>query len=216
MSNTKEKLNALILNLAKVQEHAQHLHWVYERARQEVAELMCEVPAANTVASNALLAHLEDGSRAGLELMVIRHHRERSRVLHTPSDAVAHTRTTSAPPNPWENNRVVWFLAHFTGLPNGTRFGMRFDPDTRRPTAGTITAPDGSYASVMLEPTPDGTWSVTESGPTPLWTAVEKAHQLWQAAGEPGWSRLGVTVEADDQWVWIDEPHGEHQWKLTL
>ncbi|WP_188986799.1 hypothetical protein [Saccharopolyspora thermophila] len=57
---------------------------------------------------------------------------------------------------------------------------------------------------------------MTESGPTPLWAAVEQAHQVWQAAGEPGWSRLGVTTEADDQWLWIDQPHGEHHWSLTV
>ncbi|MEV5537472.1 methyltransferase domain-containing protein [Saccharopolyspora shandongensis] len=148
--------------------------------------------------------------------MLMRHHHERPRVLYTPTDADAHTRTTSAPPNPWEHNRVVWFLAHFTGLPSGARFGMRFDPDTRQPTAGTITAPDGSHAFVMLEPTPGGKWSVTESGPTPLWAAVEEAHQAWRAAGEPGWGRFGMTTTAGDQWVWIDEPHGKYQWSLTV
>ncbi|SDZ44941.1 protein-L-isoaspartate(D-aspartate) O-methyltransferase [Saccharopolyspora shandongensis] len=147
--------------------------------------------------------------------MLIRHHNERPRMLHAPADAGARTRTTSTPPNPWQDNRVVWFLAHLMGLPPGVRYGMRFDPDTRQPTAGTITAPDGSHAFVMLEPTPNGTWSVTETGPTPLWAAVERAQRQWREAGEPGWTRIGLTVTPDDQVVWIDQPTSEHQWSLT-
>ncbi|MGW3466999.1 methyltransferase domain-containing protein [Saccharopolyspora sp. NPDC000995] len=147
--------------------------------------------------------------------MVMRHQHEQPRPLSAPRTADAHTRMTNVPPDPWQSNRVVWFLAHFAGIPDGARFGVQFDPDTRQPTAGTITTPDGSHAVVMHEPTPDGTWSVTESGPTPLWSAVEEAHHLWRAAGEPEWSRLGLTVEAGEQWVWIDEPHGKHQWSLT-
>lgn len=146
--------------------------------------------------------------------MTMRHPHERLRAQCAPAGQDGRTRTTTAPPNPWERNRVVWFLAHLTGLPSGVRPGVRFDPDTRRPTAGTVTAPDGSHALVALEPTREGTWSVTESGPTPLWRAVERAHHLWREAGEPDWPRLGMTVTPDDQQVWIDDPHGEHRWRL--
>lgn len=177
---------------------------------------------AGTSAGNLALLRRRDGDRLEgrftdrwAAFMAMRHHQEQPRQQEPPSDAGARTRTTAAPPNPWEHNRVVWFLAQFMGLPAGARYGMRFDPDTRQATAGTITAPDGSHAFVMHEPTPDGTWSVTESGPTPLWSAVEEAHQVWRLAGEPGWSRLGLTVEAGEQRVWIDDPHSEHQWTLA-
>ncbi|PKW19853.1 methyltransferase domain-containing protein [Saccharopolyspora spinosa] len=183
--------------------------------------LLVDIKAGPTAGNLVLLRR--DGDRLEgrftdrwATFMQMRHHHEQPRSLHPPTDAGARTRTTKTPPDPWQHNREVWFLAHFTGLPNGVRHGMRFDPDTRQPTAGTITAPEGSHAFVMLEPTPDGAWSVTESGPTRLWQAVEGAHQMWRAAGEPGWPRLGVTVEASDQWAWIDDPHGEYQWSLTI
>ena len=175
----------------------------------------------NTNAGNLALLRRDGDQLSGwftdrwAAFMAMRHHRERPRALPAPIERGGRTRFTLAPPNPWEHNRVVWFLAHLMGLPEGVRFGVRFDPDTRQPTAGTITAPDGSHAFVMLEPTPEGAWSVTESGPTPLWRAVEEAHRVWRAAGEPGWSRLGVTVTPSGQWVWIDDPHGEHRWRLS-
>ncbi|MER7014577.1 methyltransferase domain-containing protein [Saccharopolyspora sp. NPDC000359] len=147
--------------------------------------------------------------------MLMRHRHQQPRTLPTSTAIDSHTRTTSVPPNPWQSNRVVWFLAHLLGLPPGSSYGMRLDPETRRPTAGTITAPDGSHAVVMHEPAADGEWLVIEAGPTSLWSAVEEAHQLWRSAGEPGWSRLGLTVEAGEQRVWIDEPAGEHRWSLA-
>ena len=174
----------------------------------------------NTNAGNLALLRRDGDQLSGwftdrwAAFMAMRHHRERPRALPAPIERGGRTRFTLAPPNPWEHNRVVWFLAHLMGLPEGVRFGVRFDPDTRQPTAGTITAPDGSHAFVMLEPTPEGAWSVTESGPTPLWRAVEEAHRVWRAAGEPGWSRLGVTVTPGGQWVWLDDPHSEHRWRL--
>src|SRR5690606_27673325 len=109
--------------------------------------------------------------------MAMRHHRERPRALPAPIERGGRTRYTLAPPNPWEHNRVGGVLAHLMGLPEGVRFGMRFDADPREATAGTITAADVSQTCVLLVPTPEGAWSVTESGPTPLWRAVEEAHR---------------------------------------
>ncbi len=147
--------------------------------------------------------------------MLMRHTTESTRTAYAPTVDGAYTRTTRTPPNPWHNNLVVWFLAHLTGLPAGTRYGMRFDPDTGEPTAGTLTAPDGSHAFVMNEPAPDGSWSVTESGPTSLWTAVERAHDLWEQQDQPDWSRLGLTATAEENRVWIDSPDGP-SWTLAM
>lgn len=145
--------------------------------------------------------------------MAMRHQIARPHVPHTPPvEAPAHTRLTHTPPSPWQHNRVVWFLAHLTGVPTGTRYGMRLDPDTREPTATTITAPDGSHAFVMNEPAPDGTWSVTEQGPTPLWTAVDRAHELWHRHDCPDWSRLGMTATDRETRVWIDDPANGWIW----
>ncbi len=89
------------------------------------------------------------------------------------------------------------------------------DPANRQPTAATLTAADGSTVEISLTDTSIGSWPLVEHGPTPLWPIVERAHELWRDLGSPGWSRLGLTVTADTQWVWIDEPHGKHQWSLT-
>jgi protein-L-isoaspartate O-methyltransferase len=138
--------------------------------------------------------------------MTMRHHDEHPRTTYAPQDTEGTTRTTTTPLNPWWDNRVVWFLAQFTGLPDDVTVGTRLDPETRRPAAGTITAPDGSHAAVTMHAADQRQWPVTESGPTPLWAAVEQAHTLWKRHDQPGWSRLGVTVGPDGQRVWIDSP----------
>lgn len=140
--------------------------------------------------------------------MLMRHTSDPGQITALPTFEGAHTRGTRVPPNPWHDNLVVWFLAHLAGLPAGTRYGMRFDPDTREATAGTLTAPDGSHAFVMHEPAPSGSWSVTESGPTSLWEAVERAHGLWEQHDRPSWSRIGLTATAEENRVWIDNPDG--------
>jgi protein-L-isoaspartate(D-aspartate) O-methyltransferase len=122
-------------------------------------------------------------------------------------------RATKAPPQPWWSHRVVWFLAQFS-LPQGVGIGMRLHPDTREPTAATLSAPDGSWVTVDLAEH-NGTRRVTEGGPTALWTAVERAYHLWTALGEPGWPRFGVTATPDRQWAWLDNPAGRHTWAMT-
>jgi len=129
-----------------------------------------------------------------------------------PRAADAATRPTTAPPQPWWTHRVVWFLAQFA-LPAGVVVGMRLDPDTREPTAGMLSAADGSWATIELAEH-DGTRQLTEAGPTPLWTAVEHAYQQWTELGEPDWPRLGVTVTPDRQWAWLDDPVGPHRWPI--
>jgi hypothetical protein len=49
---------------------------------------------------------------------------------------------------------------------------------------------------------------VTETGPLRLWTRVENAHQQWTQWGQPGWDRLGFTVDTTThiQSIWLDEP----------
>jgi hypothetical protein len=69
---------------------------------------------------------------------------------------------------------------------------MRLDPETRQPTAGMLTAADGSWTTIELADQ-DGIRQVIEAGATALWPAVEAAHQRWIELGEPDWPRLGVT-----------------------
>ena len=77
-------------------------------------------------------------------------------------------------------------------------------------TAATLSSPDGSWAEISL----DAAGRVAEAGPTALWAAVEQAYGVWRDLGEPDWPRLGLTVRQATQYVWLDEPDGEHTWTL--
>lgn len=65
-------------------------------------------------------------------------------------------------------------------------------------------AADGSRSEVS----PDG--EVSWSGPHDLWRIMETRYDTWHALGSPGWDRFGLTVTADRQWVWLDDPAGAH------
>ncbi|MDR7303018.1 hypothetical protein JOF55_003199 [Haloactinomyces albus] len=144
--------------------------------------------------------------------MTMRHHGDTPPAAITaPQDDRPRTRTTAAPPSPWWDHRVVWLLARFHGLPTDVAVGMQLDPQTRQPTAATMSTPDGSTATIDLAPI-DGRHRVTETGPTSLWDPVEHAHQAWLDHDRPDWPRLGLTITPHHQWLWIDEPHGPHQW----
>jgi hypothetical protein len=47
---------------------------------------------------------------------------------------------------------------------------------------------------------------VAQYGPRRLWDEVEEAYYWWIEAGRPDRERFGMTVTADDQWVWLDHP----------
>lgn len=71
---------------------------------------------------------------------------------------------------------------------------------------------DGSY-TLWLRDTEVTSWAtvdyakdrtefeVVQSGPRKLWEEVEIAHRWWQAQGEPGFDRFGLTVTAESQVV---------------
>lgn len=52
--------------------------------------------------------------------------------------------------------------------------------------------------------------TVTYAGP--LWSAVERGYTLWETTGRPGWDRLGVTLTATRQTVWLDAPISPRAW----
>ncbi|MFC9817869.1 protein-L-isoaspartate(D-aspartate) O-methyltransferase [Streptomyces virginiae] len=60
--------------------------------------------------------------------------------------------------------------------------------------------------------TADGSWArVTEgtahqAGPRNLWDRAEAAHQAWEEHDGPGRDRFGLTVTADGQALWVDDP----------
>lgn len=196
----------------------------------------CSVPAV----PQAWLAQLADGGRALVDIklavgagnladlhrdgdrlegrftdwwggfMAIRHEHDQPQPAAPPA-ANSQKRTTTAPAEPWFDEPVVWFLAQFQ-LPRGATHGMRFDGEGR-PTASTLTLPDGAWAAVSL----DGDSSarpVEWAGTIDPWKAIEDAHLLWERLGRPSWERFGLTVTPDRQWVWLDAPDGEHRWQL--
>jgi protein-L-isoaspartate(D-aspartate) O-methyltransferase len=76
---------------------------------------------------------------------------------------------------------------------------------------------DGSY-TLWLRDTAVTSWAtadyekgrdefeVYQSGPRRLWNEVETAYRWWEKNGRPGFERFGLTVTADSETVWLDEP----------
>ncbi|MEW2412620.1 methyltransferase domain-containing protein [Streptomyces sp. NPDC046866] len=75
-------------------------------------------------------------------------------------------------------------------------------------TGATLWAADGSLAALR----PDGT--VAETGPRPIWAALEDAHRTYTGADSPGPARYGVTIDKTGQRVWLDSPEGP-TWTLA-
>ncbi|MEV5879971.1 hypothetical protein AB0L75_38330, partial [Streptomyces sp. NPDC052101] len=62
-----------------------------------------------------------------------------------------------------------------------------------------------SWATVDFEE--DRTeFEVVQSGPRKLWDEVEKAYRWWEAQGQPGFQRFGLTVSTKGETVWLDDP----------
>ncbi|MCI3277553.1 methyltransferase domain-containing protein [Streptomyces cylindrosporus] len=64
---------------------------------------------------------------------------------------------------------------------------------------------DRSWACVMFREGHDEA-QVWQSGPRTLWDQVVAALDWWRDSGEPGYERLGLTVTADGQRAWLDDP----------
>lgn len=70
---------------------------------------------------------------------------------------------------------------------------------------------DGRPVTMLFDHT--GRWArawnedgfvVTTSGPSDLWSMVERSYRRWVAAGRPGWERFGLTVSRQGQTLWLD------------
>jgi protein-L-isoaspartate O-methyltransferase len=64
---------------------------------------------------------------------------------------------------------------------------------------------DMSWAVVIFRDGHD-TATVYQSGHRRLWDEVEAAFRWWQDQGRPGFHRFGLTVTADRQIPWLDDP----------
>ncbi|MGB8202335.1 MAG: methyltransferase domain-containing protein [Pseudonocardiaceae bacterium] len=117
--------------------------------------------------------------------------------------ATEHT-TTLDPRTPW-TNPVVWFL---TALRIGPHYRLGYTGSNPRngPEAVCLSTPDGSRSEIALAPNTDGSHTVRNTGHTRLWSHLEDAHHLWDAAGRPDWPRLGLAVTPHTQTLYADEP----------
>ncbi|MPZ66961.1 MAG: methyltransferase domain-containing protein [Pseudonocardiaceae bacterium] len=114
-------------------------------------------------------------------------------------------RRTSAPAPPWTHS-VPWFLAQF-GMPDNLTFGQSIDDVTGDPGDIFLSATDGSWCEVSTQED-NGSRPVLEGGPVALWGHFERAYDRWQAVGEPGWERFGLTVTPNTHTVWLDDSNG--------
>ncbi|MFC0624266.1 methyltransferase domain-containing protein [Kribbella deserti] len=92
------------------------------------------------------------------------------------------------------------------------RFVYQYDVDTLdahgKPTAARIWSVDGSIAEVRGD-------EVLEAGPTRLWSRLEEIRQIQLEHGKPERDRFGLTVDADGQRLWLDDPDGP-SWPLAV
>jgi methyltransferase of ATP-grasp peptide maturase system len=149
--------------------------------------------------------HFDAGQAA---FMSLRHRSGASEQIpytRSPRDNPITERTTTLDPRtPW-TNPVVWFL---TALRIGPHYRMGYSGGDPRhgPNAVCLSTPDGSRSEITLTANADGTRTVRETGHRRLWSHLEDAHRLWEAAGHPNWPRLGLTVTPNTQTLYADEP----------
>lgn len=96
--------------------------------------------------------------------------------------------------------------AAVSGLVPGVRADLYFDSGGEA-TFWLLDAdgPGGSWASVDFVPEKDE-FVVEQAGARRLWDEVEAAYFQWVRWGRPGLERFGLTVTADGQEVWLDDP----------
>ncbi|AGM03031.1 methyltransferase domain-containing protein [Amycolatopsis keratiniphila] len=85
-----------------------------------------------------------------------------------------------------------------------------------------VTASRDGRSTAMVHP--DGSWlrhrqagdgfEVAEGGPRRLWEIVEAAYEEWLDLGEPGRDRFGLSLNGDEQVIWLDSPEGR-TWPLS-
>jgi methyltransferase of ATP-grasp peptide maturase system len=191
--------------------------WSWAEQLRVGGKILVDVKVARE-AGNLVLLHCYPDRLEGRftarwgSFMAMRHPNDDAPAPPHPRSEHTRQRRTTIPPYPWWDHRLVWLLAQLEGLPADVHIGMHLDPDTREPTASFLSAPDGSWVAVSLTGS-QGQYDVLEGGPTALWDSLERAHQVWLAHEQPGWTRLGLTITPQHQRLWIDNPEGT-SWPL--
>lgn len=157
------------------------------------------------VSGNRAEGMFDAGQASFMELRHLPGPTGRVTYTYTADDSpVTESTTVLDPRTPW-TNPVVWFLAALR-IGGRYRLGYTGGAPPRDPHAVSLTIPNGSHAEIALATHDDGTHTVRETGPGRVWTHVEHAHQQWDAAGRPGWPRLGLAVTPDTQTIYVDQP----------
>lgn len=191
--------------------------WAWAEQLSPGGKVLVDVKVASNAGNLALLHRYPDRlegrfTHRWASFMTMRRHHDHVGEPTRPRSEHTRHRTTTTPPRPWHDSRVVWLLAQFHGLPASVQIGMELDPETRQPTASLLSTPDGSWAAVSLTGDNDH-YDVVEGGRAALWSSIEHAHQMWLHHDRPDWPRLGLTVTAERQHLWIDTPDGT-SWQL--
>ncbi len=183
--------------------------WAWAQQLARGGKLLVDLKIG-TGAGNLVLLHRHDDrlegrfTRRWAAFMGMRHHGATT-PDRTPRAGTSRQRITTTPARPWSSDREVWLLACLA-LPADLWHGYTLDPATRTPKAATLSAPDGSWCEIELTTADNGSRRIREGGPTPLWAQVERAYQRWHHWNQPSWHRFGLTITAETQSIWLDEP----------
>lgn len=190
--------------------------WAWAQQLADDGVILADVKVALSAGNLVRLTRETDGTLTGrfttrwAGFMAMRHHTAPTIPGPSPTSRDdATTRPTSMGlARVWETP-PLWFLVNLWE-PQPIGFGITLDPATRQPSGARYRAEDGSWCEITSRA---DRCIVTEGGPRRLWSNIEHATTRWRALGEPGWDRLGLTVSADQQTVWVDHPDGP-AWNL--
>jgi methyltransferase of ATP-grasp peptide maturase system len=105
---------------------------------------------------------------------------------------------TSTLPGPVSDDAAGWTALAGLLMPDVARLDISRDDGQLQ----WLVHPDGSWAYYQLDDR-----RVEQGGPQRLWDDLHAIYQRWQALGEPGRGRIGLTVLPDGaQRVWVDQP----------
>lgn len=156
--------------------------------------------APNRISGHMLKLTVQDGVatgrlHGGTAFMMLRAQR-----FPDPPPRSEHRQST-ARVGPWQLSEVGrGFEVALAGLLPGV-FLNGFDADS-----GGLRDSTGNYAFAVRSPD-EGHAEVTQIGARDLWTELEDAYFAWVSMGEPGADRIGVTVDATGQHIWVDTPN---------
>ncbi|MFE6103165.1 methyltransferase domain-containing protein [Streptomyces laurentii] len=138
----------------------------------------------------------------GAFFMTMRHQGGTTGVTRRPALPDGPARASALPTEAIVNSDFRFFLSLVV-----PRLTWRYDAiEQGIPRGVQVWTADGSIASLSTE------GSVRETNG--LWTLLEHAHTSWAEAERPGLTRYGITVDDQDQHIWLNSPTGP-SWRLA-